>query len=76
MKKDFNYFIEKSINHKGENKYYTCNLNLKIDDKNFKAHEVSICNRDLLFFTDKGTLNFVVDSIGFKNYAELVCIDE
>lgn len=76
MKRDFNYFVEKSIIHKGENKSYKCNLVLKVDGKKYQSHEVSICKRDLLFFTNKGTLNFVVDSIGFNNYAELVYIDE
>ena len=56
-------------------KTFDCNFNIEAEEKTFKAHSVSICNRDLLFFTDRGTLNFVVDTIGFNNYAELISID-
>ena len=56
-------------------KTFDCNFNIEAEEKTFKAYSVSICNRDLLFFTDRGTLNFVVDTIGFNNYAELFSID-
>ena len=56
-------------------KTFDYNFNIEAEEKTFKAHSVSICNRDLLFFTDKGTLNYVVDTIGFNNYAELFSIN-
>lgn len=71
---DFYEIVEKSLNHKGENKYFDCNITLKFDGIKHLCHEVSICNRDLLFFSDKGTLNYVVDSYGLRNVVELVNI--
>ena len=59
--------IEISLTHSVENEYYDC----EIDINGHKAHEVSICNRDLLFFTDKGTLNYLVDSYGSRHSIEL-----
>lgn len=56
-------------------KTFDCNFNIEVEEKTFRTHSVSICNRDLLFFTDKGTLNYVVDTIGFNDYAELFSID-
>jgi len=68
--------INISLNHDGENEYFPCDLKLKEDKKIYKAYEVSICNRDLLFFTNKGTLNYVVDTIGFNHSLNLVSIDD
>ena len=67
--------VELAVNHKGENEYYSCKFKLREENKTFKTHEVSICNRDLLFFTDKGTLNYCIDTIGYKDYLVLVNID-
>lgn len=66
--KNIDEIIEMSLFHDGENDYYKCNLKIN----GHRAHEVSICNRDLLFFTDKGALNYLVDSYGNRNYIELV----
>ena len=66
--RDINEIIEMSLSHSGENEYYKCSLKIN----GHKAHEVSICNRDLLFFTDKGTLNYLVDSYGDRSYIDLV----
>lgn len=67
--------IEKAIKHKGENKYYPTNIELKEEGTKYKCYEVSICHRDLLFFADKGTLNYVIDSYGDRNVLELYSID-
>ena len=76
MKRSFEELVELSVKHKGQNKYLACDIILIDDEKEYKAHEVSICNRDLLFFTDKGTLNYVIDSYGDRHVAELFQIDE
>ena len=68
---DFDDFIELSHEWTEENGYLDCNIEIEIDGQVFKAHEVSICYHDLLFFTDKGTLNYVVDSYGDRLVAEL-----
>lgn len=72
VKKDLNYFAEKSLKHKGENKYYPCDIALKVDGHRLKAHEVSVCGRDLLFFCDKGTVSFVVDTYGDRHVIEML----
>ena len=66
--RDINEIIEMSLYHSGENEYYKCNLKIE----GHRAYEVSICNRDLLFFTDKGTLNYVVDTYGSRHSIDLV----
>lgn len=73
--KDIGELIEKAKKFKGENKYYPCEINLHEDNEDFKAYEVSICNRDLLFFTDKGTVNYTIDTVG-KDYLILEHIDK
>lgn len=74
--KTFKEACELSLDHEGENEYFECDITLKVDSKKFKAHEVSICNGDLLFFTDKGTLNYVVDDYGNGCYkVELFNVD-
>ena len=71
----FKEVVAFSTTYRKNDKTFDCNFNIEAEGKTFKAHSVSICNRDLLFFTDKGALNFVVDTIGFNNYAELISID-
>ena len=76
MKRSFEELVELSVKHKGQNKYSPCDLSLEVDGKTYNAYEVSICNRDLLFFSDKGTLNYVIDSYGDRHVAELYQLDE
>ena len=71
----FREVVAFSTTYRKNAKTFDCNFNIEAEEKTFKAHSVSICNRDLLFFTDKGTLNYLVDTIGFNDYAELIAID-
>lgn len=71
----FREVVAFSTTYRNHDKMFDCNFNIEAEEKTFKAYSVSICNRDLLFFTDKGALNFVVDTIGFNNYAELFSVD-
>lgn len=71
----FKEVVAFSTTYRQHAKTFDCNFTIEAEEKTFKAHSVSICNRDLLFFTDKGTLNYVVDTVGFNNYAELFSID-
>jgi hypothetical protein len=68
--KDIEDIIELSLTAK-HSKSYPCSLVLNEDGEKFRAYEVSIANRDLLFFTDKGTLNYLVDSFGDQTSIEL-----
>lgn len=59
--KDLKYYAQKSLTAK-KSRSLECNLTLEVDGEKFRAYEVSIANQDLLFFTEKGTLNYVVDN--------------
>lgn len=68
--KDFNYFVDKAVKTKSS-KEHDCNLTLEVDGKNVTAYSVNVANRDLLFFTDQGTVNYLVDTYGDKSSAVL-----
>jgi hypothetical protein len=67
--------IAMSIVHEGENEYHSCDIKIKEEGRTYHAHEVSICNRDLLFFCDKGAINYVINSYGDAHYLELINIE-
>lgn len=60
--KDLKYYAEKSLTAKNS-RALECDLTLEVDGEKFRAYEVSIANCDLLFFCDKGTANYLVDTI-------------
>lgn len=68
--KDLKYYAAMSIGSKGT-KAIECDLTLEVDGEEFHAYEVSVSNRDLLFFCDKGTANYLVDTYGEKIVIEL-----
>lgn len=61
--KDLRYYAELSLKNK-PSKSIECDLTLDVDGEKFRAYEVSIANQDLLFLTEKGTLNYLVDDYG------------
>ena len=73
--KDLKYYAEMSIglNHSTS---IECNLCLDVDGEKFHAYEVSVANRDLLFFCDKGTLNYLVDTYGDRIVIELFAVEK
>ena len=73
----FNDFVDMSVNWKGESKEFDCDIVLRDDEEGIDCHAYtcSVSNRDLLFFCDNGTLNFLVDSYGGRNIAELFSAD-
>lgn len=72
MAKKFSDFVEMAANHnKQDPQEVSCDLILKVEDRELKAHSVSISNRDLLFFTESGTVTYLVDSYGDDHVAEL-----
>ena len=68
--------IEKSVAYNEESQEFDCKITLKENGKTFKAYTVSIANCDLLFYTDKGCLNYLIDSIGSKHYCNLFSIED
>jgi len=63
--------IDLAVNHDEESIEVDCSINLDIDDVECKAYSVSISYRDLLFYTDKGTIQYLVDSYGDRHTAVL-----
>jgi len=62
MKKlNFNDLVELSVKTNDQT-YKTIDISLIIDGETWQAYEVSISNRDLLFFTDKGMATYLIDS--------------
>jgi hypothetical protein len=50
---------------------YMVNFKLKVGDTMAHAYEAHISYRDILLYTDKGTVTCVVDSYGDKNTFEI-----
>lgn len=56
-------------------KSYECNILLEVDGEKFRAYEVSVAHQDLLFFTEKGTVNYVVDNYSGRPVIELFSVE-
>ena len=72
--RDLKYYAQKSLTAK-KSRSLECDVTLEADGEKFHAYEVSIANQDLLFFTDKGTLNYLVDNYGGDARAELFNVE-
>lgn len=72
---DFNDLVELSVNHEDESIEVDCNIEIGVDDVEYKAYSVSIANRDLLFYTDKGTIQYLIDSYGDNHTAVLYNVE-
>lgn len=68
---DLKDLIELAVNHDEESIEVDCSINLDIDDVEYNAYSVSVSNRDLLFYTEKGTIQYLVDSYGDRHTAVL-----
>jgi hypothetical protein len=73
--KDLKYYAEKSLNANETRSFDCFGLILEVDGEKFNAYEVSVTHCDLLFFTDKGSLNYVVDNYGGRAVVELFNVD-
>ncbi len=69
MRNSFNDLILLAV--KGKNKTLEVNIPLEIDGKTWRAYEVSISYRDLLFTCEEGIVTYLVDSYGERHTAEL-----
>ena len=68
---DFNDLVELVIDPNGDYDDLDCSINLRVDGVDYHAYGVSIAYRDLLFYTDKGTIQYLVDSYGDNHAAVL-----
>lgn len=68
----FSELVELSLIHKGESFERICDIELTIAGGIFKAYSCSIAHRDLLFYCDKGTASYDVNTINGVTSALLV----
>jgi hypothetical protein len=74
----FNKLIDMATDYTGESTELDCNLSLSVDGDVYHAYAVSVAPRELLFYCDGATVEYVIDIYGDKSIAEVynVCIDE
>ena len=48
-----------------------CDITLSVNGEYWKAYAVSVSYRDLLFYTDQGTVTYLIDSYPHGDYAVL-----
>lgn len=59
----FNDLVDLSVHHDGDSLELDCSLTLHVDGTDMQAYTCSVGNRDLLFYTDKGTVTYLVDTM-------------
>lgn len=61
--------VDLAINH--DSTYVDCSFQVTTPAGIFHAYHASIVHRDILLYTDKGTVTYLVDSYGDKHTCEL-----
>ncbi len=59
----------------GDSVEVLCDVKLEVNGKEYVADHVSICHRDLMFFTEHGTITCLVDSYGDRHSFEIFDYD-
>lgn len=67
--------IDLAIKTQGNTERDCTGLILNANGNEYKPYSVSITHRDLLFFCDNATLNYLVDTYGDRNTIELLNIE-
>ena len=63
--------IQKAKHHNAESEELDCDITLSVNGEYRKAYSVSVSYRDLLFYTDQGTVTYLIDSYTYGDYAVL-----
>ena len=63
--------IQKAKAHNSESEEIDCNITLSVNGEQWKAYSVSVSYRDLFFYTDQGTVTYLIDSYPHGDYAVL-----
>ena len=63
--------IQKAKHHNAESEELDCDITLSVNGEHWTAHSVSVAHRDLLFYTDQGTVTYLIDSYPHGDYAAL-----
>lgn len=74
---DINDLIELSINdHNQYNSDIPCKFIIYEDNAEYEVYNATIAYRDILLYSNKAVLNYVVDSYGDNHTIELFNIEE
>lgn len=63
--------IQKAKGHNAESEEIDCDITLSVNGEYWEAYSVSVSHRDLLFYTDQGTVTYLIDSYSHGDYAVL-----
>jgi hypothetical protein len=74
----FNELVDMATDYTGVSTELDCDLSLSVDKDIYHAYSVSVAPRELLFYCDGATVEYVIDIYGDKSIAVLndVNIDE
>ena len=61
----------KSMGADNESHELDCNITLSVNGESWKAYAVSVSHCDLLFYTDQGTVAYLIDSYPHGDFAVL-----
>ena len=67
--------IEYAVDYDGESHEVDCNFKVREDGITYKVHTAAVCNRDLLLYSDKACLNYVIDTYGDRHTIECINIE-
>lgn len=73
--KSIDELIELSIGHEGDCIELDCSFTIQDDDQTFEVYSVSVSNQDILLYSNKACLNYVVDLYGNRPVLELFNIE-
>jgi hypothetical protein len=57
----FKELVDIAADYDGESIELDCDLGLDIDDMTYRAYAVSVASRELLFYCDGATVEYVID---------------
>ena len=66
----WNKLIETAVKTKTQ-RTFNVTLLLRVNGETWKSYNADVSHRDILFYCDKGTCTYLVDSIGDKHTVEL-----
>lgn len=67
----FNDLIELSTNHTGDSIEVDCSFHIDTNHGVFFIYSASLSYRDIILYSEKGTLTFLVDTYGDITHVEL-----
>lgn len=70
IQRAWSQLINHAVNGKKQ-RSFNVSLDLSVNGETWKAYGAEVSHRDILFYCDKGTATFLVDSYGDRHVTEL-----